>query len=103
MCVWHSEGEYLCAFEQGMVVGARRACLSVSRTATLLGFSRSTVSRVYQEWSTSQRPSSQLDTNVGRIGVNIGQHPCGTLSTPCRVHGRRIEAILRANGSATQY
>ena len=30
--------KYLSAFEQGMVVGARRTNLSVSRTATLLGF-----------------------------------------------------------------
>ena len=28
-----------CAFERGMVVGARRIGLSVSRTATLMGFS----------------------------------------------------------------
>ena len=25
-------------------------------------------------------------TTVGSIGVNMGQHPCGTLLTPCRVH-----------------
>ena len=37
----------------------------VSRAVTLLGFSRSTVSGVYQEWSTTQRTSSQLDTIVG--------------------------------------
>ncbi|MGH0151887.1 UNVERIFIED_CONTAM: hypothetical protein FKN15_020794 [Acipenser sinensis] len=49
----------LSALERGMVVGARRASLSVSRTATLLGFSRSTVSHVYQGWSTTQRTSSQ--------------------------------------------
>jgi predicted transcriptional regulator len=36
----------LSAFERVMVVGARRIGLSVSRTATLLGFSLSTVSRV---------------------------------------------------------
>jgi hypothetical protein len=23
---------------------------------------------------------------VGKIGVNTGQHPCGMLVTPCRVH-----------------
>ena len=57
----------------------------VSRTATLLFFFSSTASCVYQEWSTTQRPSSQLDTTVGSIGI-MGQHPCGTLSTPCRVH-----------------
>ena len=38
----------LSAFELGMVVGARHTGLSVSRTAMLLGFSRSTVSRVYR-------------------------------------------------------
>ncbi|CDQ83436.1 unnamed protein product [Oncorhynchus mykiss] len=42
-----------------------RAHRFVSRMATLLGFSRSTVSRVYQEWPTTQRTSSQLDKTVG--------------------------------------
>jgi predicted alpha/beta hydrolase len=78
--------KYLSAFEWGMVVGARVVSLSVSRTATLLGFSQSTVSHVYQEWSTTQRTCSQLDTTVGSIGVNMGQHPCGKLSTLCRVN-----------------
>jgi hypothetical protein len=49
--VCHSEDEwerkYLSAFEQGMVVGARRTGLC--QTPTLLSFTRSTVSRVYQE------------------------------------------------------
>ncbi|XP_051561768.1 prothymosin alpha-A-like isoform X1 [Myxocyprinus asiaticus] len=40
-------------FERGMIVGARRAGLSISVTADLLGFSRTTVSRVY---STSSEP-----------------------------------------------
>ena len=43
-----------------------------------------------------QKTSSQLDTTVGSIGVNMGQHPCGTLSTPCKVMPRQIEAVLRA-------
>jgi IS30 family transposase len=59
-------------FERGMVVDARRTGLSVSRTAALLGFSRSTISCVYQEWSTTQRRT------VESIGLNKGQHPCGT-------------------------
>jgi hypothetical protein len=78
--------KYLSAFERGMVEGARRTGLSVSRTATLLGFSHSTVSCVYQEWSTTQRRSSKLDTTVVSIGVKMGQYPCGTLLTHCRVH-----------------
>ena len=60
------------AFERGMVVG-----LSVSKTATLLGFSCSTVSCVYQECSTTQRTSRQLETTVGSIGVNMAIIPVG--------------------------
>uniref|UniRef100_A0A8C8JM10 Peptidylglycine alpha-amidating monooxygenase n=1 Tax=Oncorhynchus tshawytscha TaxID=74940 RepID=A0A8C8JM10_ONCTS len=74
--------KYLSVFERGS-----RCQAFVSRTAMLLGFSRlPTVSHVYQEWSTTQRTSSQLDTTVGSIGVDMGQHPCGTLLTPSRVH-----------------
>ncbi len=36
-------------FEWGMVVGVRRAGLSISKTADLLGFSRTIISRVYKE------------------------------------------------------
>ena len=79
---WMGKTKYLSAFEWGMVVGARRTNWSVSRTATLLSILRSTVMRVYQEWSATQRPSIQLDTTVGSIGVEMGQ-PCGMLSTPC--------------------
>ncbi|KAM9398399.1 uncharacterized protein ACWYII_031963 isoform 2-T7 [Salvelinus alpinus] len=28
---------------------------------------------------------ANFDTTVGSVGVNMSQHPCGTLSTPCRV------------------
>ncbi len=38
-------------FERGMVVGVRRAGLSISKTADLLGFSRTIISRVYRELS----------------------------------------------------
>jgi hypothetical protein len=82
--VCHSEGEgertnIEVPFERGTLVGAMRTGLC--RTATLLGFSHLTV-----QGSTTQMTSSKLDTTVGSIGVNMGQYPCGTLSTPCRVH-----------------
>ncbi len=46
-------------FERGMVVGARRAGLSISKTADLLGFPCTTISRVYKEWSGKEKISSE--------------------------------------------
>jgi hypothetical protein len=95
---WLGKTKYLSAFEWGMVVGARGTGLSVSRTATLLDFWCSTFSRLYQDWSSTQRTSSQLDTTVGSIGVNMGQHPCGMLSTPSSPCSDELRLFLWQNG-----
>ncbi len=42
-------------FEHGMFVGDKRAALSISKTADLLRFSRTTISRVYREWSEKRK------------------------------------------------
>jgi hypothetical protein len=99
---WMIKTKDVSAFERGMVVGCR-AHRFVSRTATLLGFSCSTVSCVYQEWSTTQRTSRQVDTTVGSIGVNMGHHPCSHFLHLVESMPWRIEAVLRAKGGATQY
>ena len=87
MYVCHSEDEWLRQKSLWTGHGSRyQAHWFVSRTATRLGFTHSKVSHVYQELSTTQRTSSQIDTTVGSFGVNMGWHPCRMLSTPCRVH-----------------
>ncbi len=45
--------------EGGRVVGARRAGLSISKTADLLGFSHTTIFRDYREWSEKEKISSE--------------------------------------------
>ncbi|XP_015463034.3 uncharacterized protein LOC107197795 [Astyanax mexicanus] len=45
-------------FDRGMIVGARRAGCSVSKTADSLGFSRTTVSRVFREWNQKQKTTT---------------------------------------------
>ncbi len=63
-------------FKRGMVVGARRAGLNISKIADLLGISRTTISSVYREWSEKEKISSErscVDENALLMSEENGQ------------------------------
>ncbi len=76
---WGKKGD-LNYFEQGMVVGARRAGLSISKTADLLECSCTTISRVYRKWSEKEKISSERQLCGRKCLVDVrGQRRMGRL------------------------
>uniref|UniRef100_A0A4W5NIU3 Acidic leucine-rich nuclear phosphoprotein 32 family member n=1 Tax=Hucho hucho TaxID=62062 RepID=A0A4W5NIU3_9TELE len=74
-------------FERSMIVGSRRAGSSISQTAALLGFSRTTVSVVYREWRDKQKTSSQRQSSGRKQLVD-------------KKGRRRLERIVQTNRRA---
>ncbi len=67
-------------FECGMVVGARQPGLSISKTADLPGFSRTTISKVYREWSEKEKISSERQSCGRKWLIDVrGQRRIGRL------------------------
>jgi hypothetical protein len=98
---WMGKTDDLSAFERGMVCGrCTGLCQELQRCWVSL---TQQFPICIKHGPPPQRTSSQLDTIVGSIRVNMGQHICGTRWHLIDSMPWLIEAVLKAKGGATQY
>lgn len=71
-----------------MIVGARQANLSISETANLLGYSCTTVCRVYREWTLKKKTCS-------------GRQLCGRKSLVDDSGQKRMDKLVQSDSKAT--
>ncbi len=95
-------------FENGMFVGARCAGLSISKTADLLGFSLTTISTVYREWSEKEKISSERQLCGWKCLVYVrGQRSMGRLvrddrkATVTQITTRYNQGMQNTNSECT--
>ena len=75
--------EKVSAFERGMVVVLRRTGLCQELQRCWVFHAQQFLVCIKNATPPKGHPANW--TTVGSIGVNMGQHPRGRLSTPCRV------------------
>jgi len=76
------------AFDRGQIVGARRMGHSISEIVRQLGFARSTVSRVYQEYLVAGKKTSERANCRGQSALTVRGE-------------RRLRRIVRSQRSQT--
>ena len=69
-------------FDKGQIVMARRLGQSISRTAALVGCSRSAVVRTYQKWSKEGKPVNRRQGQTRGSLMHVGSEGWPVLSDP---------------------
>ncbi|GFX17205.1 uncharacterized protein TNCV_2857281 [Trichonephila clavipes] len=96
------------AFECKKIVGARSMGHSISEIIRQLGFSKSTVSRVYQEHMDGGQKTSDLANFKGQLALTVRANiwqviPVERFQKLVEPIIRRVAAVIKARGSPTRY